>query len=189
LRNKKWMNRLVTQLNYKDCPLQLLQSDDVFLLMLCEVIMIIEERVIMQMCLTLQVWTTDFVKHVDCLFYCLPILFSYFISKVEKRAKVQLEEAYAKLPLVTSVNESKVDCKQTRAWWWILHSTDTEHSLVACSYEHCNERFSCFGDVNAVSTGKQLPTFRRHWDSLTSVSTEQATRTSWSQLLEPHLAE
>ena len=43
------MNWLVTQLNYKNYPLQLLHCDDVFLLTLCKVIMIIKARVIMQM--------------------------------------------------------------------------------------------------------------------------------------------
>jgi hypothetical protein len=80
------LNRLVTQLNYKDYPLQLLQCD-VFI----DVVFGHYDNYRTgnyANILSSQIRTTDFVKHIDCLFYRLPVLFSYLISETQKPAKV-----------------------------------------------------------------------------------------------------
>ena len=75
------MNRLVTQLNYKDYPLQLLQCD-----VFTDVVYGHYDNYgtgNYANIFSSQIRTTDFVKHIDCLFYCLPVL-----SKTKKGAKV-----------------------------------------------------------------------------------------------------
>jgi len=80
------MNRLVTQLNYKYYPLQLLQCD-VFIDVVYDHYDNYGTGNYAHI-FSSQIRTTDFVRLIDCLFSRLPVLFSYLISKIEKRAKV-----------------------------------------------------------------------------------------------------